>query len=123
MRGASKTIRWPCLGLLLVWLPIGGALPATASRRHSPTRDQLTAIAARRSHPRASRHRSRSQRAASPSYLPESARIPNQLNAGASPLVPQSRLPIQDEQRIPRQKSHEDSPKDLHPSEIGRAHV
>jgi hypothetical protein len=36
-----------------------------------------------------------------------SARIPNQLNAGASPLVPQSTLPIQDEQRIPRQASRQ----------------
>ena len=107
MRGASKTIRWACLDLLLVWLSIGGALPATASRRHSPTRDQVTAIAARGSHPRAYRHRSRSRRAGSPSYLLASARIPNQLNAGASPLVPQSTLPIQDEQRIPRQASRQ----------------
>jgi len=107
MRGASKTIRWACLGLLPVWLAIGSALPATASRRHSPTRDQVTAIAARGSHPRAYRHRSRSRRADSPSYLLASARIPNQLNAGASPPVPQSTLPIQDEQRIPRQASRQ----------------
>src|SRR5258706_3774606 len=107
MRGASKTIRWACLGLLPVWLPIGSALPATASRRHSPTRDQVTAIAARGSHPCGYRHRSRSRRADSPSYLLASARIPSQLNAGASPPVPQSTLPIQDEQRIPRQASRQ----------------
>jgi hypothetical protein len=105
MRGASKTNRWACASLLLVWVSIGNAPPATASARGPSLRRKHAAITAGHPHPRANVHRLHSRRAARRSYLRAAARIPSQRTASPSPALPPSAFPTQDEQRIPRQAS------------------
>ena len=103
MRGASKTIRWACLGFLLAWLSTGNAPSATASARRASLRHKHVALTARSSHARVSASRSHSHHTASRSYLRASARIPIQRTASPSPAFSPPAAATQDEQRIPRQ--------------------
>jgi len=105
MHKASKTNRWMFVSLLLLSLSHGFGLPAAASVRRAPGRARYATFRARHPHAHVAAPRSRLRRANRPSYLRVSAPIPNQRNESASPGLPPSAFPTQQEQRIPRQGS------------------
>jgi hypothetical protein len=110
MRNASQQIRKACLGLLLVFVAMGSALPTMASERHASTRHRRMGVAARRTHAYLNKHRSRVRPRPGPSYVSASSQIIAQPFAGGfadqptqGPVILVPVLPPPDEPRLPRQ--------------------